>query len=171
VRFLEVDHPVTQADKASRLRDMGIGADGPILAGCDFQAGSITDTLAVSGHDRREATLFLSEGLLIYLDEAACLRLLAGLAVCAAAGSTLAVTLATHASDLTAREVAAAANSRRRTGGSEPWRTILPAAAHLAMLARAGWTMAAMADSPVASADVSHGRRSLLVTAVPAVSS
>jgi methyltransferase (TIGR00027 family) len=169
VRFFELDHPVTQADKASRLRDMRAGAAGPTLAACDFQVASIADVLRGHEHDRREPTLFLSEGLLVYLDQPACLRLLAGMAASAAAGSTLAVTMATHASELSSAQVAAAANARRRNGGSEPWLTILRADEHPAMLAQAGWSVTATAESPVASADVSHGRRSLLVTAVPAV--
>jgi methyltransferase (TIGR00027 family) len=167
VRFFEVDHPVTQADKARRLREMGAGPGGPTLAECDFQTGSVAEVLATHRHDPREPTLFLCEGLLIYLDQQTCRRLLAALASCAAPGSLLAATLATHASKLSAAGVAAAANARRRTGGSEPWLTILPADEHLAMLSDAGWSVTATADSPAASEDVSHGRRSLLVSAIP----
>jgi methyltransferase (TIGR00027 family) len=167
VRFFEVDHPVTQADKASRLCAMGAGPGGPTLAECDFRTGSVADVLAMHGHDPREPTLFVCEGLLIYLDQQACRRLLAAMASCAAPGSRLAVTLATHASELSAAEVAAAANAGRRTGGSEPWLTILPVDQHLAMLSEAGWSVTATADSPAASNDVSHGHRSLLVSAIP----
>jgi len=171
VRFFEVDHPVTQADKAARLRAMGAGADGPVLASCDFQAEPIGGPLEAHGHRAYDATTFLCEGLLVYLDQDACHRLLAGMAARAAAGSTLAVTLATHASGLPAAEVAADANAARRAGAAEPWRTILPAAEHLAMLAAAGWRVTAVAELPPASDHVSHGRRSLLVTAVPGGSS
>lgn len=169
VRFFEVDHPVTQADKAGRLRRMHAGQHGPVLVACDFQAGPVGAALEAHGHAGSQPSLFLCEGLLVYLDQDACHRLLAGLAGCAGAGSTLAVTLATHASGLPAGAVAAAANARRRSGAAEPWRTILPADEHLAMLADAGWQVTAVADSPPASDDVSHRRKSLLVTAVPAV--
>jgi methyltransferase (TIGR00027 family) len=165
VRFLEVDHPVTQADKAARLLRMGSGDGGPILVACDFQADSIAAALGAHGHAAAEPTLYLCEGLLIYLDQQACRDLLAGMASCAAPGSVLAVTLATHAADVPAAVVIADANARRRTGGTEPWRTILRAEEHLAMLAQAGWTVTAVADSPAASDDVSYARRSLLVTA------
>ncbi len=168
VRFIEVDHPKTQADKARRLRQMGADSAGPALVPCDFGAESITDALAANDHDPGVPTLFLCEGLLVYLDEQACQRLLAGIAARAAAGSTLAASLATHTSGLSSAEVAAAANARRRNGASEPWLTILPAAEHLDLLAAAGWTVTATVQSPVAADDVSHGRRSLLVTAVPA---
>jgi methyltransferase (TIGR00027 family) len=98
--FIEVDHPTTQADKASRLRDMEVGSAGPALVPCDFQAESIMDALAASDHDPGAPTLFLCEGLLVYLDQEACHRLLAGIAARAAAGSTLAASLATHTSGL-----------------------------------------------------------------------
>jgi methyltransferase (TIGR00027 family) len=168
VRFTEIDHPSTQADKARRLAAMAASADGLTLAPCDFRTGSVAETLAGCGHDPGQETLFLCEGLLIYLDEQACARLLEGMASCAAAGSMLAVTLATHADGLDSADVVAAANARRRAGVSEPWRTILPAAEHLAMLERSGWTVTSVAESPLAHPEVSHGRRSLLVTAVAA---
>jgi len=166
VRFFEVDHPATQADKAQRLGAMGASLDGLTLAPCDFAAGSVAQTLAASGHDPRQQTLYLCEGLLVYLDEQTCSRLLQDLASRAAPGSTLAVTLATHGDGLDSAEVVAAANARRRASASEPWRTILPAAEHLALLERSGWTVKSIAESPLAHPEVSYGRRSLLVTAI-----
>jgi methyltransferase (TIGR00027 family) len=168
VRFFEVDHPVTQADKARRLQAMGAEAGGPILVPCDFQDGPIAAVLRAHGHVGAEPTLYLCEGLLIYLDQQACHDLLAGLASCAGPASVLAVTLATHAADVPAAVVIADANARRRTGATEPWRTILRADEHLAMLAAAGWTVTNVEESPAASDDVSYARRSLLVTAAPA---
>jgi methyltransferase (TIGR00027 family) len=168
VRFFEVDHPVTQADKAMRLRVLGAADHGPTLVPCDFQADSVAGALAALGHLSDEASLFLCEGLLVYLDEQACHRLLADLAARGAAGSTLAASLATHSSDAPAAEVVEEANARRRAGASEPWRTILRADEHLAMLSAAGWVVTSVTESPTAIDGVSYGRRSLLVTAVPA---
>lgn len=168
VRFFEIDHPVTQADKAMRLRALGAGPDGPTLVACDFQADSVSVALADRGHVSGERSLFVCEGLLVYLDEQACHRLLAGLAERAAAGSTLAVTLATHSLSMPSAQVASEANARRRAGVTEPWRTILPADEHLAMLGTAGWVVTSVAESPTAYDDVSHGRNGLKVTAVPA---
>jgi methyltransferase (TIGR00027 family) len=184
VRFFEVDHPVTQADKAMRLRDLGAAENGPVLVACDFQADSVADALAARGHLSHEDSLFVCEGLLVYLDEQACGRLLAGLAACAGAagaagglesgaprpagGSVLSATLATHSSDAPAAEVVAEANARRRAAASEPWRTILPADEHLAMLSATGWMVTSVTELPTASGEVSFGRKSLLVTAVPA---
>jgi methyltransferase (TIGR00027 family) len=167
VRFFEVDHPATQTDKARRLLAMR-AQDGPVLVPCDFGSEPVAGALAACGHDPARPSLFLCEGLLVYLDEAACGRLLAGLASVAPAGSVLAASLSTHSAGVSSAEVAAAANARRRTSAAEPWRTILPRAEHLAMLARAGWTVTAVADSPPANADVSFDRRSILVSAQPA---
>ena len=178
VRFFEVDHPVTQADKAMRLRVLGADQSGPTLVACDLQVDSIADALAAHGHLSDEASLFLCEGLLVYLDEQACSRLLADMAACAgpdsggapgpASGSVLAATLATHSSDAPTAEVVEEANARRRAAASEPWRTILRVDEHLAMLGAAGWTVTSATELPALSDEVSHGRRSQLVTAVPA---
>jgi methyltransferase (TIGR00027 family) len=165
VRFFEVDHPVTQADKGRRLAGMSVGAGGPVLVPCDFQDGSVAAALAAGGHAAAEPSLFLCEGLLVYLDQQAGRDLLAGLASCAAPASELAVTLATHAADVPTAVVIADANARRRTGASEPWRTILRADEHLAMLAAAGWAVTTVEDLPPASDDVSYGRRSLVAAA------
>ena len=165
VRFIELDHPATQEDKARLLGDLAGAKSDVRLAPADFRADDVGAVLASAGHLTSEPSLFVAEGLLIYLDEPACRRLLAALAERAAPGSVLAVSLATHADGYDSADVIAAANARRRTGADEPWRTILPAAEHLAMLADAGWQVTETEWSPVAAADVSHGRRSLLVTA------
>jgi methyltransferase (TIGR00027 family) len=165
VRFFEVDHPVTQADKTRRLAGMSLGGGGPILVPCDFQDGSVAAALAACGHAAAEPSLYLCEGLLVYLDQQAGHNLLAGLASCAAPASELAVTLATHAADVPTAVVIADANARRRTGAAEPWRTILRADEHLAMLASAGWAVTTVEDLPAASDDVSYARRSILAAA------
>jgi methyltransferase (TIGR00027 family) len=168
VRFFELDHPATQQDKAARLAALGAGEPGVTLAAVDFRADDVAAVLARAGHDDREPSLFVCEGLLIYLDTDVCHRLLSALASRAPAGSVLAASLATHADGFSSADVVAAGNASRRTGAAEPWRTILSAAEHLALLERAGWSVTRTQPSPVASAEVSYGRRSLLATAVPA---
>jgi len=165
VRFFELDHPATQDDKARLLADLGAAEPGVTLAAIDFRSGDVRSVLARAGHDAGAPSLFVCEGLLVYLDRLTCAGLLAALAERAAPGSVLAVSLATHADGHDSGEVVIAANSRRRTGAVEPWQTILPADEHLALVADAGWNVDEMRWSPVAAADVSHGRRSLLVTA------
>ncbi len=168
VRFFELDHPATQADKAARLRAIG-AADAVMLVGADFRRDDAGVVLSQAGHDADQPSLFSCEGLLVYLDRGTCSRLLAALAARAPRGSVLAATLATHADGLDSAEVVAAVNrSRRQTGAAEPWQTILPVASHLKLLADAGWHVTDQRWCPPASEAVGHGRRSLLVAASPA---
>jgi methyltransferase (TIGR00027 family) len=168
VRFFELDHPATQADKARRLRALRAarrGSGGPTLAAADFRDDDVAGVLEASGHDAAQPTLFICEGLLVYLDQPTCVRLLGGLRARAATGSELAASLATHREGLDSARAVAVANSRR--GHSrEPWLTILPAAAHLELLRRAGWQVSNGADAAELGTGAEPGR-SLLVTAQP----
>ena len=168
VRFFELDHPATQADKARRLRALRTaepGSGGPVLAPADFRDDDVADVLAASGHDAGRPTLFICEGLLVYLDQPTCVRLLGALRARAAVSSELAVSLATHREGLDSGWVAAVANSRRGHP-REPWLTILPAAAHLELLGRAGWQASDRVDAAELGTGAEPGR-SLLVTACP----
>jgi methyltransferase (TIGR00027 family) len=167
VRFFELDHPATQADKAARLRAMG-AADAATLVAVDFQTDDAGAVLARAGHDADQPSLYNCEGLLVYLDRGTCHRLLSALAARAAMGSVLVATLATHADGLESAEVVAAANRSRRTGATEPWQTILPVASQLELLADAGWRVTVEQWSPPAAEAAGDGPRSLLVAASPA---
>jgi methyltransferase (TIGR00027 family) len=168
VRFYEVDHPNTQQDKLQRLAKLpGAGLDGPVLVSADFRVDALPDVLAAAGYDRTAATLFLCEGLLVYLDEPATIGLLGGAREASGPGSTLTASLAVHADGLDSALVLEVANARRRTAEAEPWLTILPAAAQTSVLARAGWTVTASADAADLGTGAAPGR-SLLVTAAPA---
>jgi methyltransferase (TIGR00027 family) len=164
VRFFELDHRATQADKAWRLRRARLDTAGLTLVTADFRVDDVPVALAAAGQDRARATLFLCEGLLVYLDEPAILRLLGDLAARAAPGSTLAASLAVHRAGADSPAVVAAANARRRDGRHEPWRTILPADAHLALLGQAGWHVGRAIDAADLVPDAPPGR-TLLVTA------
>jgi methyltransferase (TIGR00027 family) len=167
VRFFELDQGPTQADKARRLRVMETDLSGLTLATADFRQDDVAAVLATGGHDQARPTLFLCEGLLIYLDEPILTRLLSGLASCAAPGSTLAASLAVHAEELSTAQVVAAANARRRAGETEPWRTILPRDQQIALLARAGWSTDRVLDAADLEA-TAPAERTLLVLASPA---
>lgn len=164
VRFFELDQPATQADKAARLAAIG-ERSAPTLVPADFRTDDVADVLARAGHAVGQPSLFVCEGLLVYLDRATCRRLLSALAGRSAAGSVLAATLSTHEEGPDSAEVVAAANKMRRTAAAEPWRTILPAGEYLAVLAESGWVVAATEWAPSSSAEPSYGRRGLLVRA------
>jgi O-methyltransferase involved in polyketide biosynthesis len=107
----------------------------------------------------------MCEGLLVYLDQPTCSRLLGGLRSRAAPGSTLAVSLAVHRAGASSDAVTAAANARRPSGRSEPWRTILSLDAHLALLEQAGWRVERTVDAADLDDEAVPGRTQL-VTAV-----
>jgi methyltransferase (TIGR00027 family) len=164
VRFFELDHPATQADKASRLQAIDKGTERLALVPADFRHDDVAAVLDACGHDAGQMSLFICEGLLVYLDQPTVVRLLTGLRAVAADHSTLAASLATHPEGMNSERVAEMANARRRTGEIEPWRTILPASAHLGLLAGAGWQVTSHIDAVQLDAGARPGR-SLLVTA------
>jgi hypothetical protein len=97
VRFFELDHPGTQADKLRRLLGLAartpaesggqgapassdsLGRLGVTLAAVDFRTDDVGAALERCGHDRGAPSLFVCEGLLVYLDQTTCGRLLQGL--------------------------------------------------------------------------------------------
>jgi methyltransferase (TIGR00027 family) len=153
VRFFELDHPATQEDKRRRVEALGTAAgDGLVFVPADFARESVGTALADAGHDGRRPTLFVCEGLVIYLEADEIVELLRALGGRAAAGSELAISMAVHADELQSAAVVRAANTRRLSSGRrEPWRTILPAAEHLELLHRAGWRERRAIDDSVGS--------------------
>jgi methyltransferase (TIGR00027 family) len=167
VRYFELDHPATQADKDRRLRALVNDTERLVLAPADFRDDDVAAVLATSGHDAAAPSLFLCEGLLVYLDQITIARLLRALRLRATPQSWLAASLAVHPEGMTSEQVVIAANARRGTATREPWRTILPADAHLDLLARAGWPAVHVVDAAQLDQDA-HAGRSLLVGARPA---
>jgi methyltransferase (TIGR00027 family) len=168
VLFFELDHPATQADKQRRLRSIGAAMDDVVFVPADFRVHAVADVLLAAGHDAARPTLFVCEGLLVYLEPDDIVALLGGLAARAGASSMLAVSVAVHADGEDSAEVARAANrSRRRAGRREPWRTILPRSEHLALLHDAGWAEYEAVDDAELRPEARAGR-SLLVLAHPA---
>lgn len=93
VRFIELDHPSTQADKRRILDDMSADVTDVAYAAADFIADDVGEALAAAGHDADAATLFLVEGLLIYLPEQVIVSLLTALRARATQESQLAVSI------------------------------------------------------------------------------
>jgi methyltransferase (TIGR00027 family) len=94
VRFIELDHPATQADKRRILDEMSADVTGVAYAAADFIVDDVGSALADAGHDADVATLFLVEGLLIYLPEHVIVALLTALRARATPASRLAVSIA-----------------------------------------------------------------------------
>jgi methyltransferase (TIGR00027 family) len=72
VRFFEVDHPATQAEKLARLRALG---DYPMeratYVACDFETDDFVDRLVDQGFRTSAPALILWEGVVPYLSEPA----------------------------------------------------------------------------------------------------
>ena len=79
VHFFELDHPDTQADKRRRLANIKANTRGLTLTPIDFRRGAVSEVLAMHGHDADRASLFICEGLLVYLDQTTIIELLGGL--------------------------------------------------------------------------------------------
>jgi methyltransferase (TIGR00027 family) len=67
VRWFEVDHPATQRDKLERLGRLGIAAPHVRFAEADFTRDPLTDRLRAAGLDTGAPSLFLLEGVAVYL--------------------------------------------------------------------------------------------------------
>jgi len=70
VRWFEVDHPDTQQDKLERLTRLGIDTGHVGFVAADFTTDDVAAGLAAAGHDAGRPTLFLCEGVAVYLDAA-----------------------------------------------------------------------------------------------------
>ena len=86
VRWFEVDHPATQRVKRARAPD-----GGPTYVGIDLNEEPVDARLLDAGFDPHRPSVFVLEGLTMYLTPATCERLFAQLAAVAARGSALAV--------------------------------------------------------------------------------
>jgi methyltransferase (TIGR00027 family) len=146
VRYFEVDLPETQRDKRRRLERIGADLGRVVLVGADFRADDTAAALADAGHDAARSSLFICEGLLIYLDQDATVELLGAARARSNPTSRLAASLATHPAAESSEQVVATANRIRRHSRREPWLTILPAAGQLALLERAGWSALSTSD-------------------------
>lgn len=67
VRFFEVDHPATQADKRARLSSLGLPS--PTFVTVDFTRDDLTQKLEEAGFSRSHKAFFLWEGVTMYLTE------------------------------------------------------------------------------------------------------
>jgi methyltransferase (TIGR00027 family) len=141
VRFFELDQPKTQADKARRLREMGANRDALTLVTADFRHDGVAELLRNSGHTADQPSLFVCEGLLVYLDQQVVSRLLGELRSIASPRSTLAASLAFRRMGEESDRTAAVANALHLTGRTEPWLTILTASEYSKLFSQAGWVI------------------------------
>jgi methyltransferase (TIGR00027 family) len=141
VRWFEVDHPATQRDKLARLERLGIGAPHVRFVEADFTRDPVADRLRAAGLRADAPSLFLLEGVAVYLEALVLQAVLEQFRQVASAGSRLAVSVTpSRADDDGARARFQAAVAAL----GEPARSVFSADEAGELLARTGWQI--MAD-------------------------
>ncbi len=98
VRWFEIDHHATQADKRERLQRLGIPASNVTFIAADVRNPGLPAAMAGGGWDPGADSLLLCEGLAVYLEVPVLESLIWDLRKVARAGSRLAISLATEPS-------------------------------------------------------------------------
>jgi methyltransferase (TIGR00027 family) len=136
VHWFEVDHPATQRDKLKRLRRLGIAAPHVRFVEADFTRDPVADRLRSAGLEAGVPSLFLLEGVAVYLEPAVLETVLEQFRQVAAPGSRLALSVSLsreHDEGARARFQAAVAAL------GEPARSTFDAGQAEDLLARTGW--------------------------------
>ena len=140
VRWFEVDHPATQRDKLERLERLGIDASHVRFVEADFTRDPVAGRLRAAGLDPDAPSLFLLEGVAVYLEPAVLEDVLRQFRQVAAPGSRLAISVSLSRP----RGDAGRARFRATVAAlGEPARSTFEAAEAEALLARTGWPLAA----------------------------
>jgi methyltransferase (TIGR00027 family) len=136
VRWFEVDHPDTQADKRARLRRLGIDAACVAFVGFDLREQGLARALVAAGVEPGAPAQLLCEGVAVYLESAVLETMLTELRALATPGTRLAMSAAAlPPAEAGVRERFAATVS----AVGEPVRSSLDAGAVTGLLARARW--------------------------------
>jgi methyltransferase (TIGR00027 family) len=144
VRWFEVDHPATQRDKRERLDRLGVAAHQVRFVEADFGNDPVAGPLLEAGLHRGKPSLFLLEGVAVYLEQDVLESVLSQFRQVAPARSRLAISVSTSGADGQAR-----ARFRDFVAAlGEPARSTLEADQAGELLARAGWQLTAAADTP-----------------------
>ena len=142
VRWFEVDHPATQRDKLRRLERLGIDASRVRFVEADFTRDPVADRLRAAGLDPDTPSLFLLEGVAVYLEPAVLEDVLGQFRQVAAPGSRLAISVSLSRP----RGDSARARFQATVAAlGEPARSTFEAAEAEALLARTGWPLEAAA--------------------------
>jgi methyltransferase (TIGR00027 family) len=140
VRWFEVDHPATQRDKLRRLERLGLDAPHVRFVEADFTRDPVADRLRAAGLDPDEPSLFLLEGVAVYLEPAVLEDVLRQFRQVAAPGSSLAISVSLSRP----RGDSARARFQATVAAlGEPVRSTFEAGEAQALLARTGWHLPA----------------------------
>ncbi|MFP6655674.1 MAG: class I SAM-dependent methyltransferase [Myxococcota bacterium] len=89
LRFFELDHPATQKLKTETLWKAGIDSAHVTFIPVDFSQENVSDKLRACGYNPQEKTLFLWEGVTLYLSEEDVRKTLQNIREHAAQGSVI----------------------------------------------------------------------------------
>jgi len=135
VRWFEVDHPATQADKRERIARLGLATPQVRFIPADFTADPVAGPLLAAGLDPARPALFLFEGVAVYLERRENERVLGEFREVTQAGSLLAISVSVGGATSRAR----ASFQQRVAEMGEPARTMLTLGQAEGLLSAAGW--------------------------------
>ena len=139
-RFIEVDHPATQAHKRSRLAELAVDDADVTYVAADFTEPGLGDALSSVGVGPATPALFTLEGVLRYLPVPWVRSLFATLAGLASPETTFALTVVTTRNDDTPERAAARRAAEQATADvGEPGHTVPDRDEAVAWLQDAGW--------------------------------
>ena len=140
VRFFEVDHPATQADKRGKVAGLGLSFS-PIFVPVDFTCDDLTAQLQRAGFSAAHKTFFLWEGVTMYLSQDEMNHTLARLRAISAPGSLLAFDVNTRTIDSLFHQATTALRSAMVTFFGEPWKLWLTPTMISQVLQTNGWSL------------------------------
>jgi methyltransferase (TIGR00027 family) len=166
VRWFELDHPATLADKRSRLRRLGVAIHRSAAVMVDFGRDDVALALAAAGHDAQLPSLFICEGVTPYLDRSVVARVLQALRSRAAADGRLVIDFALTPRSDRARRSREMLRAVVESFG-EPFRLEVDASDLDGLLAARGWRVQHAVD-PSGTAMADSLSATAFVTATPA---
>jgi methyltransferase (TIGR00027 family) len=152
VSWFEVDLLSTQQDKVARLRRLGIATEHVHFVEADFASDPVAERLLAAGLSPSVPSLFLLEGVAVYLERPVLERALRQFAEAAGPGSRLAISMSI---DSDAHDPEARSRFREAVAAmGEPARLTLELDQAVELLAGTGWQeLAEMTDTDGPSDD------------------
>jgi methyltransferase (TIGR00027 family) len=151
VTWFEVDLPSTQQDKIARLGRLGIGTEHVRFVEADFASDPVAERLLAAGLSLSGPSLFLLEGVAVYLDRPVLERALRQFAQAAGPDSRLAISMSI---DSDAHDPEARSRFREAVAAmGEPARLTLELDEAIELLASTGWQELAEMAATAGSAD------------------
>jgi methyltransferase (TIGR00027 family) len=142
VRWFEIDHPSTQQDKLDRVDRLGLSSSA-VFASADFAVDDVAAVLDRAGQVVNRPTLFLCEGVAVYLDPSVFERLLESVRSRAGDGSRLAISLSVPGATAANRQTF----QQRVASVGEPARNVLTPNGAAGVFERTGWQTVGSSDA------------------------